>query len=311
MTEPRRDTSIIESYDWRIERITLPDGQFGVVCYYYDMTERRKAEAVLRATEVALSKEKVALADHVSKLQQSNQRLEVATDEAHTFAKEIERTRDKLAHMAQHDALTDLPNRNLLYDRLAQAIALAHRQGKKFAVMFLDLDRFKHINDSLGHAVGDQLLESVAKRLMEGLRESDTVCRQGGDEFVLVLTDVEHAEDVGHSAQKILAALTVPYSIDQHEVRITVSIGISIYPDDGQDADTLIQNADTAMYHVKGYGRDDYLFFEQKMHALAIERHSIEADLRRALERQEFMLHYQPKINLENGTISGVEALVR
>ncbi len=273
--------------------------------------ELREAETGLRTTEAALSKERVALDDHVVQLQQANEHLVMATIEAHELAEEIDKVKVRMAHLAQHDALTDLPNRILLNDRLAQAIALARRQGKQLAVMFLDLDRFKHINDSLGHAVGDQLLQSVAQRLTAVVRSSDTVCRQGGDEFVILLADVEHAEDAALSAQKILAALTVPHRIDQLELHVTVSIGISIYPDDGQDADTLIKSADTAMYHAKEGGRNNYQFFEPDMNVLAVERHSIEGGLRRALERQEFMLHYQPKIDLESGVISGVEALVR
>lgn len=271
----------------------------------------REAESGLRTTEAALSKEKAALDDHVLQLRQANEHLVVATIEAHTLAEEIEKAKVRMAHLAQHDALTDLPNRILLNDRLGQAIALARRQGKQLAVMFLDLDRFKHINDSLGHAVGDHLLQSVAKRLTAGVRSSDTVCRQGGDEFVILLADVEHAGDAALSAQKILAALTVPHRINQRELHVTVSIGISIYPQDGQDADTLIKSADTAMYHAKEGGRNNYQFFEPEMNVQAVERHTIEGGLRRALERQEFMLHYQPKINLESGTISGVEALVR
>jgi diguanylate cyclase (GGDEF)-like protein/PAS domain S-box-containing protein len=271
----------------------------------------RETEAGLRTTKAALTKEKAALADHVLQLQRSNEHLTIATIEAHTLAEEIEKARITMAHLAQHDDLTDLPNRVLLNDRLAQTIALAHRQGKQLAVMFLDLDRFKHIHDSLGHAVGDQLLQSVAKRLMAVVRSSDTVCRQGGDEFVILLADVEHIEDVMLSAQKILAALIVPHYIDQLELHVTASIGISIYPDNGQDADTLIKSADTAMYHAKEGGRNNYQFFELDMNVLAVERHSIEAALRRALEQQEFLLHYQPKINLETGTITGVEALVR
>ncbi|WP_340121209.1 GGDEF/EAL domain-containing response regulator [Methylobacter svalbardensis] len=273
--------------------------------------ELRKAESGLHATEVALSEEKAALDDHVLQLQQANEHLVVATIEALTLAEEIEKAKVQMVHLAQHDALTDLPNRLLLNDRLAQATALADRHGKQLAVMFLDLDRFKLINDSLGHTVGDQLLQSVAERLMAGVRNSDTVCRQGGDEFVILLADVEHAEDAALSAQKILDALTVPHLIDQLELHVSVSIGISIYPDDGQDADTLIKNADTAMYHAKESGRNNYQFFEQDMNVLAVERHFIESGLRLALERQEFILHYQPKINLETGTISGVEALVR
>jgi diguanylate cyclase (GGDEF)-like protein len=177
--------------------------------------------------------------------------------------------------------------------------------------MFMDLDRFKHINDSLGHAVGDQLLQSVAQCLVGCVRHSDTISRQGGDEFVLLLSSIEHAEDAALSAQKILAALALPHRIDRHELHIGVSIGISIYPDDGQDAATLIKSADTAMYYAKENGRNIYKFFEPDMNARAVQRQSIEASLRRALERQEFVLHYQPKLNLQSGTIVGAEALIR
>ncbi len=271
----------------------------------------RETESGLRTTEAELSKEKAALDDHVIQLQQANEYLVVATIEAQSQAEEIERAKVRLAHLAQHDALTDLPNRILLNDRLIQAVALADRQRKKLAVMFLDLDRFKYINDSLGHAVGDQLLQSVASRLTESVRSTDTVCRQGGDEFVVLLANVEHAEDAALSAQKILDALTVSHRIEHFELHVTVSIGISIYPDNGEDADTLIKNADTAMYQAKEGGRNHYQFFAQDMTVVAVERHAIESGLRGALARQEFVLHYQPKINLETGSISGVEALVR
>ena len=271
----------------------------------------RTAESGLRASQVALSNEKATLNDHVQQLLEANNHLVTATLAAHTLADGIEQARAQMAHMAQHDALTGLPNRILLNDRLAQAMALAQRQGKQLALMFLDLDRFKYINDSLGHSVGDQLLLSVAHRLTAAVRGSDTVCRQGGDEFVILLADVEHARDAALSAEKILTALTAPHRIDQLELHVTVSLGISIYPEDGQDVDSLIKSADTAMYHAKENGRNNFQFFEPTMNALAVERHAIESGLRRALERQELVLHYQPKINLESGTITGVEALVR
>ncbi|MES2000392.1 MAG: EAL domain-containing protein [Pseudomonadota bacterium] len=273
--------------------------------------ELRDAETGLRRSQVALLKESAALDDHAQQLQLANEHLVMATIKAHELAEEVGRAKIQMAYLAQHDALTGLPNRILLNDRLAQAMALAQRQGKQLALMFLDLDRFKYINDSLGHSVGDQLLLSVAHRLTAAVRSSDTVCRQGGDEFVILLADVEHAEDAALSAQKILTALTAPHRIDQLELHVTVSIGISIYPEDGQDVDTLIKSADTAMYHAKENGRNNFQFFEPNMNALAVERHAIESGLRRALEWQELVLHYQPKINLESGTITGVEALVR
>ena len=217
----------------------------------------------------------------------------------------------QLSHLAQHDSLTDLPNRMLLNDRLQQAITMARRHGYRIAVLFLDLDRFKHINDSLGHVVGDQLLQAVAVRLERCVRESDTVGRQGGDEFVVVLSELEAAENAGISAAKLLAALTLPYHIGSHDIIVPVSIGVSIYPDDGEDAETLIKNADTAMYHAKENGRNNYQFFKQEMNIRASERQFIESGLRVALERKEFSLHYQPKVDLGTGAITGVEALLR
>jgi len=210
-----------------------------------------------------------------------------------------------VSHLAQHDFLTDLPNRVLLNDRLGQAIALATRHTKQFALLFLDLDGFKHINDSLGHPVGDRLLQSVAKRLVDCIRGSDTVSREGGDEFIVLLSEIAHAEDAAIAARRMLQSVAQPHSISPHELHVTASIGVSIYPDDGLDAETLIKNADTAMYQAKENGRQSYQFFKPIMNVRAVERQSIEESLRRAVERQEFALHYQPKINLSTGAITG------
>jgi diguanylate cyclase (GGDEF)-like protein/PAS domain S-box-containing protein len=217
----------------------------------------------------------------------------------------------EMSHLAQHDVLTDLPNRVLFNDRLTQAISLAERQGKQLAVMFVDLDHFKKINDSLGHNVGDKLLQSIAGRLLACVRRVDTVCRQGGDEFVILLSQVEREGDAAFSARKILRALTAPHMIENKSLDINVSIGISTYPGDGRDAEGLMNKADAAMYEAKQHGRNTYQFFRRDMHARLAERQSLEADLRYALGRNEFLLHYQPKFNLQTGRITGVEALLR
>jgi diguanylate cyclase (GGDEF)-like protein/PAS domain S-box-containing protein len=217
----------------------------------------------------------------------------------------------RMSYLAQHDSLTDLPNRMLLNDRLHRAIALAERHRQRLAVLFLDVDRFKHVNDSVGHVIGDRLLQSLGQRLLTCVRNSDTVSRQGGDEFVILLSEVTHAADAAVSAEKLLLASSEPHRIDQHDLEVTVSIGIATYPDDGTDAETLLKRADFAMYHAKDSGRNNYQFFEPKMNARALERQSLESDLRHAVERREFALHYQPKVNLHSGAITGIEALIR
>ncbi len=217
----------------------------------------------------------------------------------------------RMAYLAQHDSLTDLPNRILLNDRLAQAMAMAHRHRQKLAMLFLDIDRFKHVNDSLGHAIGDRLLQSVAQRLLACVRSSDTVSRQGGDEFVILLSEVMQVQDAAVIADKILKILSAPHRIESHELDITVSIGIVIYPDHGLDAETLLKNADFAMYHAKDNGRNNYQFFRPDIKVSAIERQSLESGLRHAIERNELTVHYQPKINLNTGALSGAEALLR
>jgi len=217
----------------------------------------------------------------------------------------------KMTHLAQHDLLTDLPNRLLLNDRITQAISLSHRQSKPLAVLFLDLDGFKHINDSLGHAIGDKLLRLVAQRAVACVRSSDTVSRHGGDEFVVLLPAIADAGDAAVTAEKILAALAKPYAISERDLHLTGCIGISIYPENGRDADTLIKSADAAMYQAKGKGPNSYQFFEPKIDARDDERQIFERSLGRALDRREFLLHYQPKVDLERGNITGAEALIR
>jgi diguanylate cyclase (GGDEF)-like protein/PAS domain S-box-containing protein len=217
----------------------------------------------------------------------------------------------RMTHLAEHDILTSLPNRGLLDDRLEQGIALAQRHSRRLAVLFIDLDHFKHINDSLGHLIGDQLLRAVALRITPCVRGSDTVSRQGGDEFIVLLSEISHAEDAALIADKIRLAVLEPYSIDNHLLQLTASIGVSVYPEDGADPESLIQCADTAMYHAKEKGRNRNQFFKEEMNFHAAERQIIRADLRHALDRREFVLEYQPKVNLVSGMITGVEALIR
>jgi diguanylate cyclase (GGDEF)-like protein len=217
----------------------------------------------------------------------------------------------KMAHLARFDVLTGLPNRTLFQDRISHAIAFARRNGTRIAVLFVDLDRFKHINDSLGHAVGDALLQSVTARLVACVRASDTVSRRGGDEFVVLLPDFENADPAGVVAEAIIAALSEPHELLQHVLHVTASIGISIYPDDALDPEMLIGAADTAMYHAKENGRGVAQFFTPEMNARSVARRSLESSIRKALRREEFVLHYQPKVNLTTSAIVGVEALVR
>ena len=216
-----------------------------------------------------------------------------------------------MAYSAQHDFLTGLPNRVVLNDRLSQAIAHAQRHLKKVAILFLDLDGFKHINDSLGHQIGDELLQSVARHLAGCVRDSDTVSRQGGDEFVVLLSEMDQPEQAAIAARRMLQAVAQTHTVDQHSLHVTASIGISVYPDDGHDATVLIKSADTAMYQAKAGGRHSYQFFRAAMTVRAVERQLIEEGLRLALEEQQFALHYQPKIDLITGQITGAEALLR
>jgi len=308
----RRESAVIEDEAAVLSREKLATEREDAAHLRENAADLREEAATSREREIRAAETKQTASDeHMIMLQEANAHLVIATIEARKLAEQVETTKVQLDHLAHHDVLTDLPNRTLLQDRLSQAIEFARRQGRQLAVMFMDLDRFKHINDSLGHAVGDQLLQSVAQRLVGCVRHSDTISRQGGDEFVLLLPFIEHAEDSALSAQKMLAALALPHRIDRHDLQISVSIGISIYPDDGQDVETLIKSADTAMYYAKENGRNNYKFFEPDMNARAVHRQSIEVSLRRALERQEFVLYYQPKINLHSGTIVGVEALIR
>ena len=225
-----------------------------------------------------------------------------------TKRKEVEQ---RIHLLAYYDPLTSLPNRVLFGDRLGQALAASRRGGGKVALLFLDLDRFKGINDSLGHAAGDLLLQSVADRLKLCIREMDSICRQGGDEFMVLLPGIEKREDVAAIAQKILAAMSDPHYIEGRNLVVSFSIGISIYPADADTPEALIQNADAAMYHAKEHGRNNFQFFTPDMNAEALDLLSLEADFRRAMVNGELQIYYQPQIDNATGAIVGVEALAR
>ncbi len=217
----------------------------------------------------------------------------------------------RIEFLAFHDPLTELPNRVLARDRVERAIAAANREGRVVALIYLDLDHFKTVNDSLGHAAGDRLLKSVAQRLRAVLRETDTISRQGGDEFLVVVGELADAVAVKPVVDKLMAALERPVLIDGQELATTASVGIAQYPDDGSDFDTLLQKADTALYRAKDGGRNTYRFFDERMNAEVTERLRLRSGLRQALERGEFVLHYQPQVDLASGAVTGVEALLR
>jgi diguanylate cyclase (GGDEF)-like protein/PAS domain S-box-containing protein len=224
---------------------------------------------------------------------------------------ERKKTEQRIAHMANHDALTNLPNRHLLQDRIGQLLIQARRNGDQGAVLFIDLDQFKAINDSMGHDVGDSLLKEVAQRLVASLRSRDTVARQGGDEFIVLLSGVANAQDAGTMAQKLLDALLLPYHFKGKQLYISASIGIAVFPDDGEDAATLLKYSDTAMYHAKDAGRNNYQFFAPQMNQLAMEKQALGTQLRYALEYNELLLHYQPVVDMASGKLVGLEVLLR
>jgi len=226
------------------------------------------------------------------------------------YSIERKRFQEQLEHQANYDMLTGLPNRSLLRDRLKQAV-FAQRTARSVAVVFIDLDHFKFVNDSLGHDTGDELLKLVAERLNSAVRDGDTVSRLGGDEFILILNDQPGPERIFHAMQRIIDNLAEPIVIDGHELFVTCSAGISIYPQDGNDVETLLKNADTAMYRAKDHGRNNFQFYTAEMNERVNERLAVENSLRRAIERNEFLLHYQPRIDLASGMIVGMEALLR
>lgn len=239
------------------------------------------------------------------------------------YAIERKRAEEQIRLLAYYDKLTSLPNRVLFKDRLGQALEHARRYQRLAAVLFLDLDDFKRINDTLGHHVGDLLLKSVSDRLTDCVRKSDTVARRtanetddtvarlGGDEFIILLTEVNNISDVAQVAQRILNGLSYPYTLEGREVFTTTSIGIAMYPSDGEDIDTLLKHADTAMYHAKYQGKNNHQYYTESMGSTVLERLTSENSLRKALGRGEFLLHYQPQVDIRTGNIIGMEALIR
>jgi len=272
-----------------------------VVWIFEDVTERHSAERALRQANDELEQR---VLDRTAELSSANQQLQ-----AEIF--ERLQAEQRIWHIAHHDGLTGLPNRTLLHDRLEQAITQAARQNQRVAVIFLDLDRFKAINDTLGHAIGDELLKHVASRLNAVVRAVDTVSRLGGDEFVIVMSGVEASQDAAVVAQKIIESMAAAVDIEGHLLRATPSLGIAIYPEDGTAPLQLMKNADTAMYHAKARGRNTYEFFTARLNEEAERSFSLEQRLRQAIESGHLLLHYQPLIDMETRRVCSLEALLR
>ncbi len=324
----------VETYDDALEAISRNDHD---VCLFdYHLGERTGLELLRDAVlggckapiilltgkggyDIDINAMKAGAVDYLNKAELNAGLLERSI----RYSIEYKRSEERILRMAYYDRLTNLPNRTLFRDRLKQWLAHAERYKVNLAVLFLDLDNFKRINDTLDHYVGDLLLKAVSERFASYLRTSDTVARQGmnslfntiarlgGDEFIVLLTEIESMQDVAKVSKRILNILSQPFRLDGYEVFVTASIGIAVYPNDGEDMNTLLKNADTAMYQAKERGKNNFQFYKHTMNADAGEKLTFESNLRKALEKQEFLVYYQPRMDIQTGKIIGTEALVR
>ena len=312
--ELREFPSRLKTRDGKIRNVEISasvaeiNGEEILVAILRDVTEKLHDAAELQQyrehLEVVVQHRTSELQETNTELTRSNYRLEQA------HARLLE-TGKRIRYIALHDVLTGLPNRALLHDRISHAISQAEREGCMMAVLFIDLDNFKHINDSLGHMIGDELLRTAGTRIRQCVRKCDTVARLGGDEFVVCISRLQRSEYAGRLAAKILSSLEKPFVIAAQTLHAGASIGISVYPGDGNTVDVLMQMADTAMYHAKSRGKGNYQFFTSSLNAAAQQRLSIESQLRHALPHNEFLLHYQPQVDINTGRVLSAEALIR